>query len=73
MNRFHLAGESYFPADEIELTEEQAKRFNLDLFAEIAAESVREAEPTATAVQLPMYQRSQWSVAKDIHKKPRLR
>ena len=35
VSSFRLAGRRYFPGDEIELTQEQAHRFNPDLFIKI--------------------------------------
>ncbi len=49
-NSFRLAGKRYFSGDEIQLTKEQADRFNSDLFAKIEPAAVtKEPEPTAAA------------------------
>ena len=54
VHSLRLAGKRYVPGDKIELTEEQAKRFNPDLFVEIAPEIMpaapaKEPGPTAEA------------------------
>jgi hypothetical protein len=55
VSSFRLAGRRYFPGDEIELTQEQADRFNPDLFAKIEPPAT-EQEPTVPAAPVLQFQ-----------------
>ena len=45
VNSLGLAGNRYFPGDEVELTDEQAKRLNLDIFVNIEPEPLPPLSP----------------------------
>ena len=57
MNSLRLAGKRYLPGDEVELTQEQANRLNMDLFASAApcgkAEEAEAASKLAAVVPAP--------------------
>ena len=75
VNSFRLAGKRYFPGDEIELTQEQADRFNPDLFAKIEPTALAK-EPEPTAASAPILQNPEAAKPqkpKDGSKKTRLR